>query len=85
MSLVRRLEQIEKRVRPCAEYGVHQFATEDRNARHTRENCPQCAAMSEAEYAAYREWCARQPADRIQVVVVVVSRRRKSADTEAAD
>ena len=60
MSLKSRIERLEMR-NPTDDdprrYPVHYYEVEEGDTSgHTRENCPMCAAMSDEEYAAYKEW-----------------------------
>ena len=75
MRLKQRIETLEAGCQPDERhYPVHVYtvawAAGDLSARdgheeHTRETCPSCAAMSDEEYAAYREWLESHKHDRV--------------------
>ncbi len=75
MSVKQRIEKLEAKTKPTErEYPVHIYEVTDGQSEHTRENCPQCAAMTEEEYAGYERWLAHRSSDCIAFIEVRKSR-----------
>jgi hypothetical protein len=72
VRLSKRVEKLESQHNPRGRaYPVHYYSvTDGQDTAHTRENCPACAAMSDEQYRAYREWYARSRS-RVKCVVIV--------------
>lgn len=61
MSIASRIRRLEKQSRIYYEksYPIHFCELRGDDTERTRYNCPQCAAMSDEEYAKYDAWCRK--------------------------
>jgi hypothetical protein len=71
MRLRDRISRVERKTEPSSAYDVHAYVVRRGAGGHTRENCPKCAAMGDAEYAEYRAWLAKQSGVRVTAVEIV--------------